>query len=204
MASSPAGYEDITLGIVAGGRGSRLGGVRKSLLRVEGETIYDRQRALAARYAELLVSAGADASWRPAGARVVQDALPDRGAPGGVHALLCAARTPWVQVLGGDMPFVRAAALEVLQAARGAEVEVVCFEVGGRLEPLLGLYAASLARPWARLLVEQPSLQELARSARCLVLPERTLREVDPGLRSTVSLNTPEDLARWGAELPSG
>lgn len=196
-------FVDVTFAIIAGGRATRLGGVKKPRIRIGGTTIFERQAALARGFAGLLVNANERPDWPlPSGTIVVADAIRDCGAPGGVHAVLAAARTEWVLVVGGDMPFVSRAAVDRLMREKDDAVDGVCFEVGGRLEPLLGLYRSAMAAPWARLLGRQPSFRELLSGFRARFLPEGELRRVDPDLRSVVSLNEPADLVRWGAQAP--
>jgi molybdenum cofactor guanylyltransferase len=102
-----------------------------------------------------------------------------------------------------DMPFVAEAAVRVLLDARSPEVDAVCFTVGGRVEPLLAVYRRELAGPWGEALrAEEPSLRQLLSRCRATLLPEATLRVVDADARSVVSVNTPEDLARYLARLP--
>lgn len=183
----------LTFVVQAGGQGSRLGGVAKGLIRLGGERIVDRLLALGAEWPRWVV-ANAPAAYDDLGVPVVADVVPGRGAPGGVVTALAVADTEWVLTVACDMPFVTRAAIDALLAAAGPDVDVVCFERGGRLEPLLGLYRRALLADWAAKLDGQPSLQGLIRAAR-----HRALTPDDP--RVLDSLNTPEELARAGASL---
>src|SRR5690349_14435133 len=92
--------------ILAGGRATRMGGVDKTAIEIEGVTIFERQRqVLASRVAEIIVSSRGDV----AGFRTVRDALADQGPLAGVAAGLAAARTPWLLVVAGDMPYITGA-----------------------------------------------------------------------------------------------
>ncbi|MBZ4413332.1 molybdenum cofactor guanylyltransferase [Myxococcus sp. XM-1-1-1] len=195
-------FPDVTLAIIAGGQGRRLSGVPKGLLEVEGRTVLSRQLALSPHFGDVLLVANAPAPYAAYALRTVADPIPDKGAPGGVHAALTASRTRWVVTVACDMPFVSLEALRVLLAARGEDVDAVCFEAEGRMEPLLAVYRAELAPHWRPLLLEDPSLRRLLSRFRSRVLPESALRAVDPTLRSLVNVNTPEDLARHGVSLP--
>lgn len=196
MASTPS--PDVTLAVVAGGQGRRLGGRAKGLLRVEGRTVLERLLGLAPLCAEVLLVANAPEPYARWGLRTVADVVPGQGAPGGVHTALVHARTEWVLAVACDMPFVTEPVVRVLLAARAPEVQAVCFEVQGRLEPLLAVYRRELAGPWGEALHNNPSLRELLAGCRVRVLPEQALRAVDPRLQAVVSLNTPEDLHRHG------
>jgi molybdopterin-guanine dinucleotide biosynthesis protein A len=172
-------------------------------LRLEGRTVLERLLDLAPLFAEVVLVANAPEPYARFGLRTVADAVPGRGAPGGVHAALVGARTEWVLAVACDMPFVSPAAVRVLLEARAAELDAVCFTVGARVEPLLAVYRAALAKPWGEALREEPSsLRELLSRCRARLLPEEALRAVDPQLRSLVNVNTPEDLERHGLSLP--
>jgi molybdenum cofactor guanylyltransferase len=196
-------YPDVTLAVVAGGQGRRLSGVPKGLLRLGEGTVLERLLALSPLFAEVMLIANAPEPYARFGLRTVSDEVPGKGAPGGVHAALAAARTSWVLAVACDMPFVSPEAVRVLLQARAPEVDAGCFTVGGRVEPLLAVYRASLAAPWGERLKEaNPSLRELLSRGRARLLPEEALRAVDAELRSLVNVNTPEDLLRHGLTLP--
>jgi molybdopterin-guanine dinucleotide biosynthesis protein A len=186
--------------ILCGGRGRRLGGADKSSIRVDGTSCRERLAALGASFGELLWVGPTQA---PQGARAVSDVVQGRGSPGAVHAALAASRFPWVLAVGCDMPFVSGAATDVLLAHAGDAWDAVCFEVGGRLEPLLALYRSAVEPAWRAALAREPAFRDVFSGLRARVLPQSELQAVDPELRSVVSLNTPEDLARWAAVLPS-
>jgi molybdopterin-guanine dinucleotide biosynthesis protein A len=194
---------DVTLAVVAGGQGRRLSGVPKGLLTLQGRTVLERLLDLAPLFADVLLVANAPEPYTRFGLRTVADVVPDRGAPGGVHAAMTAARTGWVLAVACDMPFVSPAAARVLLEARAPELDAVCFTVAGRVEPLLAVYRTSLSGPWGEALRRHnPSLRGLLAACRARLLPEEALRAVDPQLRSLVNVNTPEDLERHGLALP--
>lgn len=190
------------LAIIAGGKGTRLGGAVKGLLRVEGRSLLERILDMRSHFAEALLVADDPIPYRSYGLRFVEDRHKGRGAPGGVHAALAAARAPWVFAVGCDMPFVQWPVVAALLDARAPTVDLVCFEVHGRFEPLLGVYRSCLADRWGELLPTNPSFREVFSHFRARVLPQSRLLEVDPDLRSPVSINTPADLARWKVETP--
>ncbi|HVE86699.1 MAG TPA: molybdenum cofactor guanylyltransferase [Myxococcales bacterium] len=198
---------DATLAILGGGKGKRLGGVPKGLIALGGRAVLELQLELLPSFAEVLFVATDPSAYaavlaeRPQ-VRVVPDALAGKGAPGGVHAALASARSEWVVVIACDMPFVTPRVVEVLLSERSPEVDVVAFQAGGRLQPLLAAYRAALHPAWGRALAGDPPLRLLIGKFRARVLPEGRLLRVDPGLRSLESINEPRDLERLGAALP--
>ncbi len=195
---------DCTGALVAGGRARRLGGVAKGLLRVEGEPIAARAlRLFATTFDDALVVANDPAPYAALGARVVADVIAGKGAPGGVHAALAAARTGWVFTVGCDMPFVSAPGVALL-AGRRARGDAVVVRWRGRLEGLHALWSRACLPAFERLLRGgDPSLQELARSVEAVVVEEAEWRAVDPDGRAFANANTPDDLSRLGLAPPA-
>lgn len=197
------GHADVTLAILAGGRARRLGGLPKGLLVHEGRPLLAHLLGLGSHFAETLLVTSDPAPYAGFGVRSVADLVPDRGAPGGVHAALAHAQTPWVLVVAADMPFVTAPVLQRLLAERSAGADAVGFEVDGRLEPLLACYRSALAASWGAALADSPSLRGLWSTVRARVLLKAALLEVDPTGRAVLSVNTPEDAAAFAIGLPA-
>lgn len=189
----------VTGALVAGGRALRMGGAVKGMLRVEGEPLAARTLRLFSRlFGASLVVANDPAPYRPLGVPVVGDRIPDRGAPGGLHAALHAAATPWVFTAACDMPFVSEAGVALLTARREGAAAVVP-RWGGRLEPLHALWSRACLPALEQALLEgEPSLQSLARLVGARVVEESAWRVIDPDGRAFENVNTPEDAARLG------
>ncbi len=129
---------DVSALILAGGRATRLGGVAKHELVVGGETIFARQtRVLAPRVAEIVVS-GPEVP----GFRNVRDSLEGAGPLAGIAAGLAAARTPWLLVVAGDMPYLTGELIDALLALRRDDLDAVCVRERGLPEPLVSVVHA--------------------------------------------------------------
>jgi molybdopterin-guanine dinucleotide biosynthesis protein A len=192
-------FPDVTGALIAGGRATRLGGLAKGLLALDGQPIAARSlRLFAETLGGALVVANDPAPWAPLGAPVVPDLIPGKGAPGGLHAALSAASTPWVFAAACDMPFLSSQAIALLCSHRGGALAVVP-RWRGRLEPLHALWSrACLPALAAALEAGDPSLQELAAAVGARLVEEAAWREVDPEGRCFENANTPEDVARLG------
>ena len=192
---------DCTGVLVAGGRAERLGGRAKALLRVGGETFAARSLALLHElFGEVLVVANDPAPWSGSGVAVVRDAIPGKGAPGGIHAALAAARTGWIFAAACDMPFLSGEAIRFL-AGRRAGARAVLVEWGGRLEGMHAFWSREALPQVERLLREgDPSIRAMAAAVGARVVPEAEWRLVDPAGRSLENVNTPEDVARLGVD----
>ncbi len=180
------------MAILTGGKGSRLGGVEKGLLRKGGVTLVERALALEVPRAEVLLVTDRAEPYRFLGdrVRVVPDAVAGKGPASGLVAALEQAKTPWVLVLACDQPGLVAATLDPLLEP-GADVR--CYRVGGYLEPLPGLFRQSLGSRWRPQLTEAPGIQQLV--TQVMVAP----LDAGPGVAGALqSVNTPGELAALG------
>jgi molybdopterin-guanine dinucleotide biosynthesis protein A len=188
--------------IIAGGRGTRLGGQVKGLVTVDGRRIVDRQRdALAAVFANVVLVASDPAPWRDCGLLVVPDRVADAGPLGGIDAALAhfaAAKTDVdaVVCVAGDMPFLNEGVLRLLRDHQPAALAVVP-RLDGNAEPLLARYALSLAPSVAgRLASGDFAVHRWLEGVAVAWIDEAALRAVDPTLRSFFNVNTPADQER--------
>jgi molybdopterin-guanine dinucleotide biosynthesis protein A len=187
--------EDVTALILAGGKATRLGGVDKRELVIEGRTIFDRQvEALGPCVAEILVSSPRVIP----GFRTVTDAVPDLGPIGGIAAGLAAATTPWLFVIAGDMPHIHAGLIELVLSHADAESDAVGIRIGGMPEPLCTALHVAVWRPivTARISARRLKASSLLTDERKRVrwIEEAEVRGVDPALRALHNVNAPSDL----------
>jgi molybdopterin-guanine dinucleotide biosynthesis protein A len=194
--------EELTLAVLAGGAGARLGGVHKPLLLRQGRPLVAHLLEALGRKDALIVTR-TPGLYARFGARVVTDRQPEGGPLSGLQAALEESRTEWVALVAGDMPGVRPEAIELLVAAAGPTDQWVVFGPPGRLEPFPGLYRRSLLGRLPGLLAEGAGLQKLLRATPGREVDQAMLARVDPALESLASINTPEDAERWEVALPS-
>lgn len=182
--------------ILAGGRATRLGGIAKHELVVDGETIFARQcRVLAPRVAEIIVSSPRDI----AGYRTVRDAADNVGPLAGIAAGLAASTTPWLVVAAGDMPYLTGELVDLLLAARRDGIDAVGIRIGALPEPLLCvLHARAGETVQRRISASRFKASGLLtdEALRVAWLDEAALRAIDPALDALKNINAPEDLRR--------
>lgn len=145
-------------GLLAGGRGSRLGRGEKALVEVGGVPMARRAAAVLAPHVEALAlnANGPPARFAALGLEVVPDRVREEGGAGplaGIHALLA-----WARARGGDgarvvtapadAPFLPADLVPRLDGAlRGEEADVAVARSGGRSHPVCACWRAALAGP---------------------------------------------------------
>lgn len=185
---------DITLGLIAGGRGTRLGGVDKAWLERDGipQVLRWRDRFAGEVGAVCVSTRAPDARFTAAGLATVLDApgMAGQGPLAGLVALAEACLTPWLFTLPVDLVQCNDCLLRTLVALRGADGAVARDDDG--LQPLVAL--------WRRDALHAHATERLASGARAvhglseqLALPVVSF----PGVRFG-NLNTPDDLRAAG------
>jgi len=195
---------DCTGVLVAGGQATRLGRLPKGLARLGGEAVAARSlRLFRELFGAALVVGDPGGPYAGLGAEVVPDAIPGKGAPGGIHAALGAARTGWVFAAACDMPFLSADAIRFLWDRRGA-APAALVRWGRGLEGLHAFWSRDCL-PTVDLLLrrDDASVADLAAAVGARVIEVEEWRLVDPLGRSFENANAPEDLARLGLEPPA-
>lgn len=139
---------NITLGILAGGRASRLGGLDKAWLQREGlpQVVRWRDR-FATEVLAILVSANRDLPrYQAAGLHAVADTLTgDIGPLAGIAALAAACKTTWLLTIPVDLVDVDDGLLRSLAATSEAGGAYACDDDGA--QPLVALWRAEAIGP---------------------------------------------------------
>ena len=136
---------DVTLGILAGGRATRLGGLDKAWLERDGvPQVLRLARRFAPEVSGVLVSANRAADrYAEHGLDVVADRIPDAGPLGGLDALAQACTTPWLFTLPVDLVGINDCLLPSLSATAGQGAYA---EDDDGLQPLVALWRVALLR----------------------------------------------------------
>lgn len=135
----------VTLGILAGGRASRLGGRDKAwLMRGGVPQVVRIARRFGAGCHATLVSANADAErFARVQLRTIHDRISNVGPLGGLDALAAACHTPWLLTLPVDLVDADDGLLHPLMQAGGDGA--VAEDEDGR-QPLVALYRLAALR----------------------------------------------------------
>jgi molybdenum cofactor guanylyltransferase len=187
----------VTLGILAGGRGTRLGGVDKAWLERGGQPqVLRLARRFDGEVAHVLVSANTGTGpYARHDLEVIADRIGGAGPLGGLEALASACTTPWLLTLPVDVVGVNDCLLRRLRAAAGSDGAHAWDEDGP--QPLVALWNRDRLRTEA---TEALAAGELAVHALQARLGMACVRL--PGVLFG-NLNTPDDLAAHGFQPPA-
>lgn len=188
---------ELTLGLLAGGRASRLGGIDKAWLERDGQAQVVRWlRRFGDEVGAALVSTNRTPDrYRAAGLTPVSDRVQgDIGPLAGLDALAAACTTPWLLSLPVDLVGVNECLLQTLAALRSDSGAFAIDDDGP--QPLVALWRVEAMR--AALAVALQTGQHAVRDlqARLGMAPVRLA-----GVRFG-NLNTPGDLAAAGIPGP--
>src|SRR5690606_12671905 len=186
----------VTLGLLAGGRATRLGGTDKAWLLRDGMPQVQRwQRRFAGEVDAILASSNGDAvPYAALGIAVVADRVRDAGPIAGLDALARACITPWMLTLPVDLVGVNECLLPSLRAAAGDSGSMARDDDGP--QPLVALWRVERLREAAAAALADGALAIHALQAR-LGMHEVRFAGVRYG-----NLNTPADLQAAGALAP--
>jgi molybdopterin-guanine dinucleotide biosynthesis protein A len=125
-----------------------------------------------------------------AGHRTVHDEIAGLGPLAGIAAGLAAAKTPWLLVVAGDMPYITSELIAAMLARVAPDLDAVGVRSRDRPEPLL-----CVLHTRTRTAIER-RLATRRFKASGLLLDEglRVAWLDDPDPRALVNLNTPDDL----------
>ncbi len=195
--------------VLAGGRSSRLGGVPKAGLVLDGETLLQRTCAALSSALHLTVVGPVPDDGRPRTGTVsfVREEPAFAGPAAAVVAGFRASaprasskpRAPWCAVVACDMPRVgELLALLLAEAAEGGDTSLVAVD-DGRDQPLAALYrtdhlAAAVDAVLARGSADNLSMRSLLASVRTRPVP------VPPG--TTHDVDTWQDARELGVDVP--
>ena len=186
----------VTLGLLAGGRATRLGGLDKAWLSRDGLPQVQRwQRRFAGEVDAMLASSNGEAApYAPLGIAVVADRVHGAGPLAGLDALACACTTQWLLTLPVDLVGVNECLLPSLHAAAGEHGSMARDDDGP--QPLVALWRVERLRDAAATALAEESFAIHALQAR-LGMHEVRFAGVRYG-----NLNTPADLRAAGVIAP--
>jgi molybdopterin-guanine dinucleotide biosynthesis protein A len=184
--------------ILAGGRGSRLGGVNKALLQVGERSNIERVlAALGPLCTEVVAVANDRALAGRADLRLLLDQEPHAGVLPALAQGLGALPTDLVVAVACDMPFLsRALLAELIERCAGQDVVMPI--VDDRPEPMHAVYrrTACLLAIQAALEAGERRMISFLDRVRVVRIEAADVRRWDPELRSFFNTNTPADLER--------
>jgi molybdopterin-guanine dinucleotide biosynthesis protein A len=185
--------------ILAGGSGKRYGGIIKSNLVVEGETIISRILSVINDiFEEKIIVTNNPEEFRGLNqCRIIGDHYRKAGPLGGIHAALKSISAEACFVFAGDMPFPDKKIIEdqILEFNK-SDFDVLIPRVGKLIEPLHAIYRKSLLEELEKFLSDNKSravrdfLQD--KNVGYLQIPENATSR-----KAFANINSPSDVSKF-------
>ncbi|HLR57304.1 MAG TPA: molybdenum cofactor guanylyltransferase [Beutenbergiaceae bacterium] len=180
--------------ILAGGQGSRLGGVRKADLVVRGERLLDHVLA-AAEQCRTRVVVGYEDLAVPPGVLLTREDPPGSGPAAGVAAgMELVGEVEWVLTLACDLPGISTAVPALLEAAEKARenIDAISASSENRLEWLVSIHRKESLR---NAIINQPG--GVVNCSMRRLYSELNWEQVAVPPTSTRDIDTWEDFGEW-------
>lgn len=185
--------------ILAGGAGKRYGGIIKSNLVVEGETIISRILSVINDiFEEKIIVTNNPEEFRGLDqCRIIGDQYQKAGPLGGIHAALKSTSADACFVFAGDMPFPDKNIIEyqILEFSN-SEFDVLIPRVGKLIEPLHAIYRKSLLEELDKYLSGDKSraVRDFLRDKNVGYLP---IPDSMTSRKTFANINSPEDISKF-------
>jgi molybdopterin-guanine dinucleotide biosynthesis protein A len=187
---------DCTGVILAGGENTRMP-VLKAFIKVKGTPIIERNLALIQQvFQETLIVTNQPSDYSHLGVSLLGDIYDIRGPMTGILTSLLNSPAPWVFISACDMPFInRDLILYMYSQKTGFDAVVPASK--GKAEPLFAFYSKKLLSSMEKsLLSGRRGLKDFLKDKKVKYISASEARRFDPGTRSFINLNTPEDADR--------
>lgn len=185
--------------ILAGGHNRKMNGSAKALLPFCGEILVQRQvRIMKSICREIIIVTNEPKTYLPVlgnSVRIITDYLPGKGPLSGMHAAFSLGTSERLWVVGGDMPFLSARAVEqMLTLGDPGQYDAWIPFVNGEYYPLHGIYHKNcLQAVSAQLEGGRHEISELLDRINVQQMPEEFFRERGIETHFVTRINTTEE-----------
>lgn len=181
---------DISIGILAGGKSTRMGR-NKAFLTYNRKPFIEIIAEEFCGFDDLMISAADDGIYEKFGKRVVYDIYRQTGPIGGIHSILKAAKHEHVFICAADMPFIQHELAEYLTEFISDDTDCICIFSEERVQPLCSLYSKTALPVIEKMIAEgKYSLHELLSQLRTKYAAMEYTRF---DKRTVININTPEE-----------
>ncbi len=187
---------DCTGAILAGGENTRMP-VMKAFIKVKGKPIIERNLALIQQlFKETLIVTNQPSDYSYLGVPLLGDIHDIRGPMTGIFTSLFNSRAHWVFISACDMPFISKDLINYMYSQRNG-FDAVVPASKGRTEPLFAFYSKRLLSSMEKaVLSDRRGLKDFLKDKKVKYISAAEVRRFDPGARSFINLNTPQDADR--------
>ena len=188
--------EPLTVTILVGGYGSRMGGVDKAALELNGKPLLEHVLdAISPLAAEIFVVSNDDRLVGDPRFTVLHDPEPHAGVLPALLTALDAASSPLLLLLACDMPFINRDVVDHLLTLAASHDAVMPY-VQSFPQAMHAVYRVAPCRTAVRNVLENGGRRMISflDDVNTIRVGEDEIRQIDPEIRSFFNVNTPYDL----------
>lgn len=139
-------YNNITFAILAGGKATRMGGINKALIEIEGKTFIQKIfENLSPLFVQTVIISNERFNVGLQNVQVFPDIIMNMGPLGGIHSALVNSQTPFTFVVSCDMPFASVdIAEQIVEQFLSEGTDILVPKIDSYHEPLFALYSKHL------------------------------------------------------------
>jgi molybdopterin-guanine dinucleotide biosynthesis protein A len=180
--------------ILAGGKSTRMG-EDKAFIEVGEVPLFERAyRVLREIFSEIIIVANDARPFENYEARLQKDIISDKGALGGLYTGLFHSQSHHAFCAACDMPLLNPRLIKYMAEERD-EYDVIIPRTRDGLHPLHAIYSKRCLNPMRQLLNRDDlRIVNFFPQVTVRYIEEMEIRELDPHMRSLISVNTEEEM----------
>ena len=183
--------------ILSGGLNSRIG-LNKAFLEISGKKIIERTVLLFNEiFEETIIVTKDPLTYEDLDVRIITDVQDITGSLVGVYSGLLSSSSDYNFIVACDMPLIcEDAARYLINNSNGYDAVVPFCQ--GRLQPLHAVYSKRCIKPLKDLIDSgHMKITRLFEKVKTRKVEEEELKQIDPGFKSFININTKEDLLNF-------
>lgn len=186
----------LTAIVLAGGASRRMGGHNKALIKIDGESIIERELNILDRlFKNIILITNTFEDYSFLGKPMYSDIKPGYGSLGGLYTGLNHCSTEYGFVFACDMPFLNQGIVGYICGKHEGH-DVTIPRINGFLEPLHAVYSRRCIPFIEKLLrIGDLKIVDLFPYVDVMEIGQDQLEAVDCDLKFQINVNTPNDLA---------
>lgn len=190
-------FPKVSAVILAGGKASRMGGINKALLKIQGTSIIEREiTILEPIFSEIIIITNSPEYYEFLAKPIFKDLVPGKGSLGGIFTGLTFAKDPYCFFVPCDMPFLNKDIINAILSNIDKH-DVVVPRINGHLEPIHAVYSKRCLPIIERLIAsDNLKILSLFDEVDVYEIPGNYIRQFDPAFDFIMNVNTPEDLEK--------
>jgi molybdopterin-guanine dinucleotide biosynthesis protein A len=191
--------------VLAGGRGKRLNNLEKALIPLKGSTMIEQIIKVINPLVDEIVISVRDERQQTLiqpyveDRTIVVDQYHNTGPLAGIMEGLSIVHGEYTFIAACDMPYLNAGVVELLFECSGGHDAALPVGERGIFEPLHAVYRSRLMLVETEKIIKKNErfiLAPIFKLKDVVIVDIAKIRQIDPGLRTFININTPEDIEK--------